>query len=919
MRTRIIDIVGEVATRRPVLVLMASAVLAVAGAWLGLTRLQLDADTDHLIRPDRPFMVRYQRFMDEFGDLEHIYVVIDTRPDEAKAQAAASALDAKLRRIEGLRGVRSVVAVEEQLRIALRAASDGDLADLALAGEGVGALIEAARGAPDASIVPLAHFATERLRQSLRPTQGQGAASTQGQAGDPSDPGALRSGPAAQAAASAVLVLKAIAAGADPAQAGSLGALLPQERADIHLRADGGRYLLIQVLPVKNFESMAVIERPLAEIRQAIAEVAAEHPGVEIGLTGKPVLQADELATSNADMVRGAGIGLGLCALLLMVAMHGVLRPLMAVGAFLAAFGWTYGFATLAMGRLNLLSMVFMLVLVANGLDYGVHVIARYLEERTAAPTSSIQRAVQAAVRVSLRGNLTGALTSCAVFLTALATNFQGLRELGILASGGLLLCVVAMGTALPAMLVLIERRHRFTAPQLARGAGRAGVLGVPLRWPGATLAAGTALTLLLAAGLTRLTFEENLLELQNPALDSVRWERRLAAESAGNSWFGAVIVDSIDEVPAVIERARQQPAIGAVRSALDVVKLPSELRHRLERELRARAATGEAAMQAMAGAASTPVGLAAALEDALGSLRIVAASATMAGEGGPAAASELGALVGSIQRLAGRLRRAPAGDPSPARLLEQSASSAHEAGASLATMLAGAALPLRDSLPEAVRDASISPGGRFLVMLHPAENVWDAQHMRAFIEALRAVDPEATGVPFTHYESLVDMRRAFLIMAVLSVVLVALLVLADFRRPLDVLLALVPLGLSLAWTLSLMGFLGVPLNLANFFAVPILIGLGVDGAVHLLHRYHERGHDPLDPGSTRRAFILTNLTTTIGFAPLLFAEHRGMRSLGAVMVLGNTASLVAVLVVLPAMLALRERRRAARGDRSPA
>lgn len=912
MRTRLLDIVGELTTRRPGAVLVLAGIVALLGAWLGFTRLPLDADTDHLIRADRPFMVRYRQFLDEFGDLEFIFAVLDTQPDEAQAVAAAVALEARLRAIDGLRAVHGFVTVDEQLRLATRAAPERDLQGMALAGEGIGALAAAAKAPPTEGVLAIARMAASLLAEATsampRPESQSGVAVED-----------LRHGRAAQSAASAILMLRSLLAGADEGQAALLGALAPAGQAPIALRADGGRYLLIQILPVKDFSTSTVIERPLRAIRAAIAQTQQEFPDVAMGLTGKPVLQADELLTSNADMVRGASIGLLCCAVLLMVAMHGVVRPLLCVCAFVVAFAWTCGFAALAVGRLNLLSMVFMLVLVANGLDYGVHVIARYLETRAASNRMSVVTAMQSAVRVSLRGNLTGAMTSCAVFLTAMATNFQGLRELGVIASAGLLLCVIAMGSVLPALLVVAERRHAFAVPRLVRSGRRSRVLGVPLRKPAATLMVVAAATAVLALALPRLRFEENLLNLQNPTLDSVRWERRLAAESAGNSWFGAVVVDDLAAVASTAAEARRQPAIGAVRSILDVVAMPTVERELLREQLKERAAAGEGRLaQAQRelvesgspafDAAARAKRMAALLEDAIGPLRLVVAGAAA---NAPEEAAALGQLVSSMQRTLAGLHGRTGGSAaprSPVEVLEACASSAREVGIACGMLLAGNDAGLAEALPEAVRGRSMAPSGRFLLMLHPRDNVWDAEHMREFIAALRAVDPEATGVPFTHYESLVDMRRAFLTMAGLSVLLVAVLLLVDFRRPTDVLLALLPLGLSITWTLSLMGWLGVPLNLANFFAVPILIGLGVDGAVHLLHRYHEPGDDPLDPGSTRRALVLSNLTTTIGFAPLLLASHQGMLSLGSVMVLGNTAALGSLLFVLPALLSLRER-----------
>jgi predicted RND superfamily exporter protein len=119
----------------------------------------------------------------------------------------------------------------------------------------------------------------------------------------------------------------------------------------------------------------------------------------------------------------------------------------------------------------------------------------------------------------------------------------------------------------------------------------------------------------------------------------------------------------------------------------------------------------------------------------------------------------------------------------------------------------------------------------------------------------------------------------------------------------------MIPLSIGLLWTFGLMGLLDVPFNLANFFSVPIILGLGVAGSVQILHRYHEGGPTRLSLGATRRAVVLSSLTTIVGFGALLIAHHRGLRSLGLAMTLGMTACMLASLVILPAMLALLERR----------
>ena len=193
-----------------------------------------------------------------------------------------------------------------------------------------------------------------------------------------------------------------------------------------------------------------------------------------------------------------------------------------------------------------------------------------------------------------------------------------------------------------------------------------------------------------------------------------------------------------------------------------------------------------------------------------------------------------------------------------------------------------------------------MAPSGRFMVSLVPAEDVWSPEPMSRFVTAIREVDPDVTGVPITQYESLRDMRSAFLEMAVLSSILVLVLLTIDFRRVRPVVIAMIVLTVGLVWTIGVTSAIGVHLNVANFFAIPILIGLGVDSAIHLLHRIDERGGRTDDLGATRRAIILTAVTTGIGFGSLVFASHRGLESLGVVMAVGSLCCLLATLVLLP-------------------
>src|SRR5208282_3630443 len=126
-----------------------------------------------------------------------------------------------------------------------------------------------------------------------------------------------------------------------------------------------------------------------------------------------------------------------------------------------------------------------------------------------------------------------------------------------------------------------------------------------------------------------------------------------------------------------------------------------------------------------------------------------------------------------------------------------------------------------------------------------------------------------------------------------------------------DTALATVPLVFGGAWLLETMGLLGWQFNLANLFALPILIGTGVDNGVNMLYRWREERDKSalILSKAVGKSVTISSLTTIAGFAALIPAAHRGISSLGWVLSLGVTLILVATLVVLPAMFELVGRR----------
>ena len=206
-----------------------------------------------------------------------------------------------------------------------------------------------------------------------------------------------------------------------------------------------------------------------------------------------------------------------------------------------------------------------------------------------------------------------------------------------------------------------------------------------------------------------------------------------------------------------------------------------------------------------------------------------------------------------------------------------------------------------------------LSPEGRARIEVFPKGKVEQSAVLDAFVDSVQAIDPEAVG----YAGSLVGWGRVTveaLRHALLGAVgLGAIFLLVLWRNPWDTLLAFFPLGLAALFICALLVLVGQPFNFANVIVLPMLLGMGVDSGVHLVHQ-HRTNPDEVDvlATSTARAVFFSAVMTIASFASLGFVSHRGMAALGQLLTLGVFVTLVCYVVVLPAVLEWDDRRRQA-------
>ena len=687
--------------------------------------------------------------------------------------------------------------------------------------------------------------------------------------------------------------------------------------------SDDQRLLFILAESLSARGSFTGDRQAIEGVRAAVASLKDEFPGVSVGVTGKPALSNDEMTAAFRDSERATLLAFGLTLGLLVLAFLSVGKPLLMLLVLATSLAWSIGIATLVVGHLSLFSVVFISIVVGIGIDYGIYFLFRYEEELFLG--RGLGEAIETTATRTGPGMLLGAVTAAGTFYVLMLTDFRGVQELGFIAGTAILLAWVAMMTVFPAALVLVDRRRAARPATTLPRAITLERIRVPLvervAWsPKIVLLLAAALTLLSLWGWRSVQFDYNLLNLQAEGTESVVWERRILATS-GRSGFAALSsARSLEELRQKQDAFSRLASVSEVDSAL--LLIPSD-----QTEKQKLVADFAPLIAAIRVGRPTSVDL----DRLLTALQTLKRRLDIAGNEAPEgeARQRLRAVSDGLDRLLGKLRRTEreASEPALTVLQNQVYRDFVRNFQRLQANLSPRRIGLKD-VPDEMRQKFISPGGRFLLQIHPAVDIWDRAGARRFVTELRSVDADVTGTPIITYEAIRLMERAYVQGTIYAIVLVAVITALTLRRWRETLLALSPLGLGMVWTIGLMYFFDLKFTLGNVFGLPLILGAAAEFGSNIVLRFMEgQAHDgPLIARSTIMAVLVNGLTTMVGFGSLMLADHRGIFGLRLLLTIGTATSLIASLVVLPVLLrmveqmrAARRRRRAARTPGAPA
>jgi len=654
---------------------------------------------------------------------------------------------------------------------------------------------------------------------------------------------------------------------------------------------------IVIVNPKLDFNKLLPGETAVLRIREIVAEMNLnEAAGVRVRQTGGAALGYEELESVTRDAKKAGMLALGMVSIVLVVGLQSLWLVAASLITLIMGLVMTAAFATAAIGELNLISVAFAVLYIGLGVDFAIHYCYRFRELKASGGSGDALAETSRHIGGSL---VLCALTTAIGFYAFIPTSYSGVAELGLIAGTGMFISLFTSLTLLPALLNLVPIKAR----PLMHSAAVKKLLAVPSQHPRKVCGVAIGLAIAASIALRFAVFDHNPIHLQDPSTESVQTFNDLLKDSTRSPLSITAIAKSGAQAQELEAQLSALEAVDATISIHDFIPAQQEEKlaiiedmalvlgpeiepqaeqpnHDTEVQIQSLEKLTHALERYRNAAEQSELSL-----ETAGRLRTVLEDFLLLLRG--ASADERGSLLHALQ--------SDLLDYLPGRLL------------GLSEALDAQAFAIED-LPDDLRARWISQAGEYRVEAFPNANLSDNEALEEFVEQVRSVAPEqVTGAPIINVEASAAVVSAFRQAFVSALIVIAILLFALLRQHRDVIIVLSPLLLAGLLTGAFTVVLNMPFNFANIIALPLLLGIGVDSALHILHRYRTALPDNkiLLQTSTARAVVLSAMTTTCGFGNLSLSGHLGTASMGIMLTFGICFTLICTLVLLPSMLSV--------------
>lgn len=656
----------------------------------------------------------------------------------------------------------------------------------------------------------------------------------------------------------------------------------------LYYKSLDNRMVLIAVQPkwsISRVSDLPYIVAGVDSIRNVLKKIEKAHKNCKIMDTGIYSVSRDEYVTGMRDMNVTTVISFILVIALFIIGFRIVVAPVLAGIPLLLGIIWDLGITQILFGRLNMMTAMMGAILIGLGIDYSIHILQAATEKE----------GVEGALSKVGRGLMIGALTTAMAFLSLYFTSFDVLKELGVVIGLGCITTVSATIFVLPALITLFGKKLQGKDLKIQAFGNIAGF--VAKRWyiPLILVILGIAIA---PYGITRIKSEANPIKLEAKGLASVAANDTLVKRFGMSTDYLMALVNSQEESDSLAKILKKIPGVSFVEGIHLYCPPLKEQKYKMKiiKEIHKKALR----MKYHGINKKLLLSQIKRLKDNIVELKTIA---YISGLDKVYEASDNIIKRGTLDSLYTVLENAT----------QEEVNDIGEKFFKLTKpLLISTSSPEYinfEDVPQSVKEKFVTDDGKyFLLTIFSKGDIWTDIEKGKFIDRISEKIP-VTGLPVLMRvlwaTGVKESKKALIL--VFTIILILLLI--DFRSIPKSLISYVPVTFAFFSTLVVLGLTGVSLNFLNVLAFPLIIGIGVDDAVHVMHRFIKEGSIPTVYTLIGRAIFYTTLTTGAAFGSLLLAKYRGYSSFGIVILLGISLAFIYTLLFLPPLLRLIKRK----------
>jgi hopanoid biosynthesis associated RND transporter like protein HpnN len=640
--------------------------------------------------------------------------------------------------------------------------------------------------------------------------------------------------------------------------------------------------------PKMHFNEMLPAEVALTAAHEVSHAIMAENPSLSIRMTGETALEHEELKSVTTGATFSGVMSLILVFAVQWIGLRSVKLLITTYIVLVMGLVLTAGFAAITVGHLNVISIAFASLYIGLGVDYAVHICLHYREGRANGLTNS--EAILDSIRDVGSSLFLCALATAIGFFAFIPTDYAGVSELGIISGGGIFIGLIISLTVLPALFSVfsVNNVRPIRSPLTPKF-----IITFPFRFSTGIRIVSILLGLGACFVLTDLTFDYNPINLRDPNSESVLAIKELLKSKTDSPFALTALANNLEDAEKTAAQLKQQPSVHETVTLADFVAKDQD----------EKLATIEDLNLMLGGQLKNFDNVLDTANQQAALIKFNEALKKAILEQSPNAPQQT--LQQLQQRIEAFMAQADASQTPTASYVQLEKNILGLLPFTierLRTSLTATAFGLND-LPSEIRSHWISASGLYRVLIMPEKDQNQPENLKEFVTQVQAVDNSVSGLPIINQAGGDAIVNAFINAFSGAFIAIVVLLLLMYRSVRKTLLVIMPLLLAAMLTGATNVLLDNPFNFANIIALPLLLGMGIDSSILIMHRHHSSsGEDEnLLQSSTTRGIIFSSITTLCSFSSLAFTAHQGMASMGLVLAIGLTFTVMCSLIVLPA------------------